>query len=483
MQASTVTAPASGYPLRRFQRDFLAGALAPGIDTAACSIPRGNGKTWLAAHVITRALTPGDPLNVPGAEYLLCAASIEQARLCFRFVRPALEPTGLYRFLDSSQRIGITGPDDTKLRVLSSNGKTAMGIVGCPLVVCDEPGSWETVGGGLMHDAIQTAMGKPGSRLKAIYIGTLAPARSGWWHDLIDDGSGGSTYVQSLRGDLAKWDQWSEIQRVNPLTAISAQFREKLLEERDKARGDSRLKARFVSYRMNRPSQDESSVLLTVDDWRAVCARPVPEREGRPIVGVDLGGGRSFSAAVAIWRSGLVDAVAVAPGVPSIADQEKRDRVPSGTYARLVAQGTLHVAEGKRVQPVEDLVQMIRPWSPEVIVCDRFRLSEMLDAMGNTHVPILPRVSRWSEASEDIRGLRRLAKDGPLACAPGVRGLVESALAVSEVKSDDQGNTRLSKSGARGSTARDDVASALLLAGGLLARSPSRPKRVYLGLV
>ena len=83
--------------LRPFQRRFVAAALRPEIDTAALSMPRGNGKSWLAAHVLTRALTPGDPLHQGGAEYLLCAASIEQARLCFRFVRSALESTGAYR--------------------------------------------------------------------------------------------------------------------------------------------------------------------------------------------------------------------------------------------------------------------------------------------------------------------------------------------------------------------------------------------------
>ena len=57
-------------------------ALSPKIDTAVLSMPRGNGKTWLAAHLLTRAMTPGDELHVPGAEYLLCAASIEQARAC-----------------------------------------------------------------------------------------------------------------------------------------------------------------------------------------------------------------------------------------------------------------------------------------------------------------------------------------------------------------------------------------------------------------
>ena len=73
--------------LRPFQKRFLRAALAPNVDTAALSLPRGNGKTWLAAHVLERALTPGDSLNTEGAEYLLCAASIEQARLCYRFIR------------------------------------------------------------------------------------------------------------------------------------------------------------------------------------------------------------------------------------------------------------------------------------------------------------------------------------------------------------------------------------------------------------
>ena len=125
----------------------------------------------------------------------------------FRFVRQAIEGTGRYRFIDSVTRLGIVDKEtNTKLRVLSSNGKTAMGIVGTPLLVADEPGSWEVVGGGLMHDAIETAKGKPGSPLRVVYIGTLAPARAGWWHDMIADGTHDSTYVQALQGDVSKWD-------------------------------------------------------------------------------------------------------------------------------------------------------------------------------------------------------------------------------------------------------------------------------------
>ena len=152
--------------LRPFQRRFLRRALAPDVDTAAFSIPRGNGKSFLAAHILERALTPGDSLHVPGAEYVLGASSIEQARLTFRFVRAALEPSGQYRFTDSYTRIGITHlATNTRLRVISSNAKGAMGLVGVPMAVLDEPGSFEVIGGTLMYDAMKTAQGKPGSPL------------------------------------------------------------------------------------------------------------------------------------------------------------------------------------------------------------------------------------------------------------------------------------------------------------------------------
>ena len=92
---------------------------------------------------------------------------------------------------------------------------------------------------------------------------------------------------------------------------------------------------RFLSFRLNRPSGDESQVLLSVSDWERVTAREVPEREGRPIVGVDLGGGRAWSAAVAVWGNGRVECRAVAPGIPSLDEQERRDRQPQGTYTKL----------------------------------------------------------------------------------------------------------------------------------------------------
>ena len=174
--------------LRPFQRRFLKAALAPGIRTAALSLPRGNGKSTLVAWLGARTLDPDDELFVRGSESHIVAASIGQARRStFKLLREFIEasPRAMeYRISESSFQCAVNhAPTNTRISVLASSGKTSQGLVRCPWLFADEPGSWETTGGQLLHEAIQTAQGKPGTNLRAIYLGTLAPATSGWWHE------------------------------------------------------------------------------------------------------------------------------------------------------------------------------------------------------------------------------------------------------------------------------------------------------------
>ena len=265
--------------------------------------------------------------------------------------------------------------------------------------------------------------------------------------------------------------QASEIRRCNPLKWHYPESRRKLFEERDEARRDSRLKAAFLSYRLNVPARDESAVLLTVDDWKLATGRPLGLPIGPAIVAVDLGGGRSWSAAVAIWESGLIDAVACAPGVPDLADQERRDHVPRGSYQRLRDMGLLAVAEGLHVQPPAQLWDAIRQrWgTPVRVVCDRFRLGELADAVQGAAV-LEPRRTLWSDSSSDIRALRRIVRDGPLSVTPAAAPLIVESLTAAAVHNDTSGNVRLVKRGFD-STGRDDVAAALVLGAGAWDRA------------
>ena len=108
------------------------------------------------------------------------------------FVREALaDREDDYRWLDSGQRLACTHKaTGTKLRVLSSSGKRAMGLSQFSTIYADEPAAWEARGGALMFDALRQSLGKrAGQRL--VLIGTRAPAEDGsWWPSLLDGGSG-----------------------------------------------------------------------------------------------------------------------------------------------------------------------------------------------------------------------------------------------------------------------------------------------------
>ena len=470
--------------IKPFQTTFERAVENPQFDTVAISGPRGLGKTFLLARILTRCLTPGDFLHQPGREYILGSATLKQARQITGYIREWLGDDPAYRWVDSANRLSCTHvPTNTHLTAISSNAKSSFGIVNVPLVCLDEPGALEIVGGEMLADSLFTAQGKPGSRLKLVMAGTLGPLateKGHWWFDLINAGTTSLTHVQHFYGDVGGWDSWATIRRANPLVSVDAHTRRVILAERDAARKDTRLKARFLTYRLNVPTPDETTVLLTLPEWRKVAAREAPPREGRPVVAADIGHSRAWTAATATWSNGRVEAFALAPGLPDLEAQEKRDGVPKGIYAKLADEGSLLVSEGLHVPLVAQLVDTIRErWGrPRVIVSDRFHFKSLVDAVKGKAV-LEPRVSQWSEATADIKAFRRMALDGPMAVAPDSQLLVGASLARSMVENDKAGNTRLLKMGSN-NQGRDDVISALVLACGYLERQPKR-RGIFLG--
>lgn len=73
--------------LRDFQREIIAGAFAPDILTALVSLPRGNGKTALAAMLGLAELFVGPP----SAEVLVVASDQRQANITMNLARRMVE--------------------------------------------------------------------------------------------------------------------------------------------------------------------------------------------------------------------------------------------------------------------------------------------------------------------------------------------------------------------------------------------------------
>ena len=463
-----------------FHRRWILDAFHPDIQIAALSCPRGSAKTWLSGQLAALAMRPGSPTWKTGIETLVVSASLEQSRILLGFVREALADVyDEYRWLDSGQRLAVTHrATGTKLRVLSSSAKRAMGLSQFSAIYADEPGAWENRGGALMWDALRQSLGKlPGQRL--VLIGTRAPADAGaWWPSLLDAGSGTGTHVTVLSSpDDEPWDAWNTIRTTNPLVMHNPDLRKTILRERDDARRNESLRPAFLAYRLNRQVDVYNDVLVKAEDWRAVEGRVVPPRHGKAIVGLDLGSERSWSGAWCLWPNGRSECYAVCPGIPDLAERERQDAMPKGVYQRLHDDGVLLVDKGLRVSRPSTLIDYMvneKNISIEAIVCDRFMLGTLQDAVTGRW-PVVPRVTRWSEATEDIAGFRRLVADGPLSIVPECRGLARVALAGASVASDDQGSVRLQKK--RHGRSRDDVAVAGTLAAGALVRSLARGQR------
>ena len=473
-----------GQRLAPFQRRFVNGAMAPGIVKAVLSGPRGLGKSSLSGELLAAAVDPDGPLFRAGGESVLLASSLDQARLTFGFLRRAGGEDG-YRYQDSGQRVSCTHvASGTRVRVASSDAKRAFGLgANSPLVVGDEPAAWLDRGGSLMYDALETSGGK--AAILLVLIGTRAPAPEGnWWRTLVDNGDGSaSTYRQVHDAPVDDEDQpiapltMRSARQANPLIGWNPYLLPTLRDQLRKARASEDAAARWCSYRLNRPVQAATTVLFTSGAWRGVQGRAVPAPVGRPIAGIDVGSSRSWTAGVLLWPNGRTHALMVAPGVPDLEAQERRDGMPTGAYRRLADDGALHVDEGRAVVRPERLIDRLLDFGPSLFIGDEFRRPAVSDAIGRRGQWITRR-TRWSEVTEDIGHCRKLGLDGGLSVTPSSRRAFRMSLGETEVESDDDGNTRLVKR--RRGRSRDDLCIALVMACGAMARRPVT-RGAYLG--
>ena len=456
-----------------FQQQFVA-ALSRKDDPpeiAALSCPRGNGKSWLCGGLVARSLTPGDPLFEPGVENILVSSSTNQARIVLEFARAALGETEGYRW----RADGVEHLDSrARVRIVSSDARRALGLgANVRLIIADEPGAWSPIQGRRLWDAMLTSLGKRHAQI--LVVGTLAPAPltgpASWWPSFVASGSGDGRHVALLQADTDRWRDFDEVLRVNPVVAINPHLRRVLEREHRAALASDRAARTFKQFRLNIPGDPvESQPLVTTAEWARVVARPVPACEGKPIIGVDLGGNRSWSAAAAIWPSGRIEAWALAPGVPSLPDQEREDQVAPDTYLDLVRAGGLAVDAGRAVPSVALLLSRVWAWGPVAIVADNYRAPELHQVVSG-RVRVIEKARGGGDSTSNVQALRSLLLDSEAGVDPASCALLAAAWAKTNLVIGNDGLTKVTKIDQRRS--RDDAAAALLLAAGEQARRPA----------
>lgn len=384
--------PHAGQPIKLapFQKQFIKGALDEAVNTAVLSVGRGAGKTALSA-----GLALGSLLGVwdkqPAREILIAARTRDQARIAWQFVAgfaqslpDEIQSQLIYRRAPRLE-IEFTGDGGGHfVRAIAADGKSALGSAPT-LCLLDERGHWPVGRGDDLEHALLSGLGKRGG--KALIISTSAPDDAHGFSKWIDEALPG-TYVQEHRPSPGlPADDRESLLIANPgakagigstLPWLEAQARRAI------ARGGSALTSFRLYNRNERISGETRDLLITVDEWMSCEVSTLPPRQGSVVVGIDLGGSASMSAAAFYWPdTGRLEAVGTFPSKPSLADRGASDGV-SGRYTEMQDRGELSVLGDKTVPVAPWLVEVLRHVEGESIaaICaDRYKQSELGEAM------------------------------------------------------------------------------------------------------
>jgi phage terminase large subunit-like protein len=226
-----------------------------------------------------------------------------------------------------------------------------------------------------------------------------------------------------------------------------------------------------------RISGEARDVLLRIDEWLVCETTDLPPRQGPCVIGIDLGGSASMSAAAFYWpETGRLECRGWFSSRPGLRDRGEADGV-SGRYVEMAARSELSLL-GEATVPIPTwLAEVMRHVQGEPIAAfcaDRYKQSELGEALQQAGVraPILWRGFGFKDGGEDWERFRRACFDGKVKASPSL--LLRSAFSDAVVLRDPASNMKLAKARSRG---RIDAASASVLAVAEGMRIAGRPQR------
>ncbi len=477
--------PNAGKPisLAPFQRRFIEGAMADDVTTAVLSIGRGNGKSAITAGTALGGLI-GIWDRQPRREIIAAARTRDQGRIIWDFVAgfAASLPLEIQRQLiyRRAPRLEIEYTGDGGghvLRVIAADGKSALG--GAPtMAILDERGHWALDRGDELEHALLSGLGKRSGR--AFLISTSASDDTHPFSRWIDDPLPG-TYVQEHRpAPGLPADDPESLLIANPgadygiggsLAWLEAQAKRAI------ARGGSSLTSFRLYNRNERVSGESRDLLITLDEWLNCETATLPPRQGGVVIGIDLGGSASMTAAAFYWpETGRLECLGTFPSMPSLLDRGQSDGV-AGRYVEMQERGELSVLGDKTVPVAPWLVEVLRHVEGEAVAAitmDRYKQAELSEAIARAGIraPLVWRGQGFRDGGEDCERFRRAAFDGQVKASPSL--LLRSAFADAVCLRDPANNLKLAKARSNG---RIDAAAASVLAVAQGARIAAQPKQ------
>ena len=468
--------PLAGTNLRVFPWQNRLLRLMDSEGDVPLSVARGCGKSCFTAGIAAAHVDPLSGLQVPGADVVITAAAHRQARICFgdalNFLREKhdLADKSVWRVNDSAQHSEIRHlPSGSRLVAIGSDPRRAHGLRPI-LMLWDEPAQAEPSKRDRMQSALLTSKGKvAGSRI--IWLGTRSADPDHFFESELR-GPRAILYWAPPEMDPYRAPAWHS---ANPSLKWMPELRKAIAAEAREAREDPAKQPRFEALRLNRGVSDAPEErLIPAGTWESI--EGTVTRSGPLVLGVDLGTNEAMSAVAAYWpETGALAALAAFPEIPSLRKRGVKDGV-GDRYLRMHRREELIVA-GRRVSDISILMTsaVTRYGTPELIVCDAWRLAQLKEVLEQIGFPLTSIVTRRmgpKDGGADIRRFRRTCLSGHV--RPETSLLLRSAISEARARLDIAGNMMLDKSRHR---AKDDAAAAAILAVAEGDRRRNQPRR------
>lgn len=468
--------PLAGKPmvLPQFAVDWLRDSLAPGVRESGLFVGRKNAKsTILAAYLLARL---AGPLRTAG--YRAGIASVDklkanELKAQMEGIAKASQLDGL-RFLRSPAPGRVESPTGT-VDILSAD-KSAGHASGFDDALIDELGLLSERDRALVN-GLRTSTSAKDGRFLAISIMGDAP----FPREMIKRQGDRATVVHLYQApedcmldDRAAWHA------ANPGLSCGIKSMSYMADEARRVLATPSDQAHFRAFDLNQPQSPAREMICSLADWKScvVPADDLPERDGKVIVGFDLGGSTSMTALVALWPgTGRLEAWGAFPAVPDLAIRAESDNTP---YLDMLERGELAIYGG-RVTPVAVFLKncAARLAGQRIMLAgaDRYRRAEGLEALESAGLrwPIVWRgtgAHAHADGSHDVRAFQKRVLTKGLRTAESL--LLASAVRESAVRRDPAGNPALDKHRERG---RIDALSAAVIATGLAATMDAKQKR------
>lgn len=469
------TGPLQGEPLRLedWQLSWLEAAMRPGVFEAGLSVSRKNGKSALVAVVLLAHLC--GPLASRSWRGLVASVDLRASRELQLQIQQMAELAELEVFTyRSSPYRTIYEEHDTRVDFLAADRGSGH-AAGADLAIIDEAGLLEE-GDRELWDAVRTATSGRAGKFWCIGIRSRGPM----FEELREradslDSTHFTAYEAPPGCRLDDREAWKSanpgLGSIKPLTSLEA--------EAAAALSTPAQEPGFRRLHLNQAIAEVGQPLVTVEDWEAIEAESLPERAGGCVVGLDLGGAQSMTAAVVIWpQTGRMEVLGAFAGEPGLRTRARRDREAGHVYEAMRDEGELVVCGHRTVDVVgflSELVDRLQGEEVFAVGCDRFRKADLEQAMlaGGLSWPVELRgtgASATADGSADVRAFQRLVLDQRIQVNRST--LWRHALRNTQLRFDSAGNPALDR---REQRRANDAAAAGVIAAGLAMRVLAAP--------